>query len=180
MPGLGHIAIGVAAARLHARPEARTGFPALAMIAYSALSLLPDADVVAFTLDIPYGAPFGHRGASHSIAAGLVLGLLAGLLARLWHQPWGRTTLLACLVATSHGVLDAFTDGGHGIALLWPLSEAPYFGPWRPIPVSPIGSSAVLSEWGLRVQLTELTYFAPLWLFAFWPRRARRRTDRVA
>jgi hypothetical protein len=36
------------------------------MIAFGALSVLADADVVAFRLGIPYSAPFGHRGFSNA------------------------------------------------------------------------------------------------------------------
>ena len=36
-------------------------------VAFSALSLAPDLDVVAFRLGIPYSAPWGHSGAAHSI-----------------------------------------------------------------------------------------------------------------
>jgi inner membrane protein len=53
------------------------------MAGYAVVSLLPDADVVKFALDIPYGAPLGHRGASHSIAVGLALGVLV----RHWRAP---------------------------------------------------------------------------------------------
>jgi inner membrane protein len=53
------------------------------MALFSALSMLPDADVLAFSFGIPYGAEWGHRGAFHSVAVGLVLGLSAGLIGRL-------------------------------------------------------------------------------------------------
>ena len=168
MPGLGHFAVGAAAGRLHTGN--RDTSLAMAMAAFCVLSVLPDADVVGFSFGIPYDAPYGHRGASHSVAAGLALGLLAGALGRLLGLEWRRTTVLACLVATSHGLLDTLTDGGRGIALLWPLSDERFFSPWRPLPVSPLGP-AVLSEWGLRVLLVELVYFSPLWLYAFWPRQ---------
>jgi membrane-bound metal-dependent hydrolase YbcI (DUF457 family) len=42
------------------------------MLAFSALSLAPDLDVIAFRFGIPYSAPFGHRGAAHSILVALV------------------------------------------------------------------------------------------------------------
>ena len=37
----------------------------------------------------------------------------------------------------SHGVLDALTDGGSGVAFLAPFDDTRYFFPWRPIRVSP-------------------------------------------
>lgn len=142
---------------------------AAATAGFAALSALPDADVIAFAFGIPYDAPFGHRGAFHSVAAGLALGLLAGLLGKALGARWGRTTVMGCLVAVSHGLLDTLTNGGRGIAVLWPVSDERFFAPWRPIPVSPLGW-AVLSEWGLGVMLVELAWFLPLLLYALWPR----------
>lgn len=62
-----------------------------------AASVLPDADVLAFRFGIPYADPFGHRGASHSLALAVLLGLLAAafaprlrasrLAAFLWRRP---------------------------------------------------------------------------------------------
>lgn len=65
------------------------------------------------------------------------------------------------------------TDGGLGIALLWPFSNARYFAPWTPIPVAPIGARMV-SRSGLRVVLTEAFQFAPLLVWAVWSRPVRR------
>src|SRR5207245_11132010 len=52
----------------------------------------------------------------------------------------GFWTLLAfCFVITaSHGILDAFTNGGEGIPFFWPFFNH-RFGPWGPIQVSDIG-----------------------------------------
>ena len=43
-------------------------------------AMLPDADVLAFALHIPYADSFGHRGASHSIVFAAVLAVLAAVL----------------------------------------------------------------------------------------------------
>ena len=53
------------------------------MVAFSALSLAPDLDVIAFRFGIPYAAPFGHRGAAHSIFVALVLASIAAVATRL-------------------------------------------------------------------------------------------------
>jgi inner membrane protein len=66
------------------------------------------------------------------------------------------------------------TDGGLGVALLWPFTMRRYFLPWRPIPVAPIGM-AFFSVPGLRVAAVELLEFAPFLLYAFWPRRTATR-----
>ncbi len=173
MPGLGHLAVGLAAGRFHAPRSASPRTLALAMGAFAALSAWPDLDVAAFALGIPYDAPFGHRGALHSLPVALIAGLAFGALGRLFGQPWLRTTLLACLVAASHGLLDTLTDGGEGIAVWWPWSAERLFAPWQPIPVAPILPTVWLSRWGARVVLTELAMFAPLLVFAFWPRRSK-------
>jgi inner membrane protein len=82
----------------------------------------------------------------------------------------GAAFTAAILVAASHGVLDAFTDGGKGIALWWPFSSARVFAPWRPIPVSQIGLRA-LGPAGLDVMARELLMFLPLFAVALWPGR---------
>lgn len=166
MASLGHVAVGLAAGRL-CSPERP---PVRAMLAFSALSLLPDLDVIAFAFDVPYGAPLGHRGASHSLLVALLLGALSVPLAR---EPRRRLRLgaIAVGVAASHGLLDTLTDGGLGAALLWPLSDQRFFAPLRPIPVAPIGAG-MLSARGLRVVAVEALMFAPLLLYALWPRRA--------
>jgi inner membrane protein len=146
------------------------------MLAFSALSLAPDLDIIAFRFGIPYGAPFGHRGAAHSVCAALALASVAALATRLTpeqaagRQGRARLWLLCAAVATSHGLLDSLTDGGLGIALLWPLSNRRYFAPWTPIPVAPIGAGMFTAR-GLRVVLTESLQFAPLVVWSLWPRR---------
>jgi inner membrane protein len=164
MPSIGHIAVGAAAGR--ALGSAR---PVAAMTLFAAVSMLPDADGIAFPLGIPYSAPFGHRGASHSLAAAVVAGALAGFLGRHLGLSRTRTAGWAAAVAASHGLLDTLTDGGLGIALLWPFSNRRFFAPWRPIPVAPIGLG-MLSARGAYVLAVETLMFLPFFLYAFWPR----------
>ena len=167
MASLGHVAVGLCAARLGVVP----GRLGAGMAFFAALSLLPDLDVVAFALRVPYAAPFGHRGASHSICAALLFALLFAPLAAPLCGSFARALLLCAATLLSHGALDMLTDGGLGVAALWPLSPRRYFFPFRPLPVAPIGAR-LLSPWGRAVMATELLYFLPLWLYALWPRRA--------
>ncbi|AWH16453.1 hypothetical protein C1922_03465 [Stenotrophomonas sp. ZAC14D2_NAIMI4_7] len=52
-------------------------------------AMLPDADVLAFALHIPYADAFGHRGASHSLLFAGVLAALAAVLAFFGsRRPW--------------------------------------------------------------------------------------------
>ena len=60
---------------------------------------------------------------------------MAGLAVRL---PWRRSLPFLFLAALSHGLTDMLTDGGKGIAFLWPFDDARMFAPFRPVEVSPI------------------------------------------
>jgi inner membrane protein len=126
-----------------------------------ALGLLPDVDVLAFPLGIPYGARFGHRGFSHSFACAVLGGLLAALpMAGPLGVPWWRLWPAFAAAMASHTLLDALTDGGLGVAFFAPLDDRRYFLPWRPIRVSPIGRAA-FSRRGLRALLSEVCW---VWL----------------
>jgi inner membrane protein len=171
MASIGHIAIGLAARRWYERDQAAPSWaPITSMVVWSCLSLLPDADVWAFRMGIPYAAPWGHRGATHSLAFAALMGLTAGLVAYASRLPVLRTALLVGAVVASHGLLDALTDGGLGSALLWPFSNERFFAPWTPLPVAPIGRGFISLE-GLRVATTELVVFAIPFLYGLWPKR---------
>jgi inner membrane protein len=170
MASIGHVAVGMAAARLGARPPVTRGQLVRSMCVWSALSLLPDADVAGLAFGVRYGDPWGHRGATHSFAFAILCGAIVGGVAQLCRRPALASALLASLVLASHGLLDVLTDGGRGCALFWPFSDSRHFAPFRPIPVAPIGF-AFLSSRGLYVALVELVIFAPVFAYALWPRR---------
>lgn len=136
------------------------------MGAFTLLSLAPDLDVIGFSFGIPYEAALGHRGASHSLLVGL-LGVACALAPG--PERW-RAGLLGALVLTSHGVLDAMTTGGLGVAFFWPFDDARCFLPIRPIPVAPIGRG-MASLRGLYVLGVEALLFSPFLLYALWPCR---------
>ena len=162
MASIGHIVVGMAAARV--QESARVpAWPS--MVFWSAVSLLPDADVIGFGFGIRYADEWGHRGATHSLVASIAAGILIGLAARLFKQPAVRTGIIATAVLASHAVLDTMTDGGLGCALFWPFDLTRYFAPWRPIPVAPIGLG-FFSPGGAVIALIELVLFSPLLLFA--------------
>ena len=173
MASITHLAIGMVAGRLYA---GRSGDQGRAMLTFAALSMLPDADIVAFALRIPYEAPFGHRGASHSLVAALAAGVVAALVARALGLAVLRTFVTTTLVVASHGLLDTLTDGGCGVALLWPFSTERFFAPWRPIPVAPIGL-AFFGERGLDVLKVEIPVCIPMALLALWPRGSAARAS---
>ena len=178
MASLGHVAVGLSAARIHDgnhRPQWRSA------VAWSALSMLPDADVIGFSLGVRYEDPWGHRGATHSFAFAVIVGVVVGLVVRRFKQrqslprrssePVGerrralRTGLFATIALAAHPLLDTLTDGGLGCALFWPFDLTRYFSPWRPIQVAPIGL-AFLSSYGAIVAMSEIVLFLPLFVFA--------------
>ena len=165
MPSVGHIAVGLAAARLGRPPIRPTAWAAL----LAAAAVLPDVDVVAFRLGIPYHAPFGHRGASHSFVFAAFCGALFALSVRSRRLSAARMGLIVGAVVATHGLLDTLTDGGLGVALLWPFSDARYFAPWRPIPVAPIGRR-LFGPGGLSLMLEECIQFLPVFVIGLWPR----------
>jgi inner membrane protein len=91
-------------------------------------------------------------------------------------------TLVLSAIAASHGVLDALTDGGRGIAFFAPFDSARHFFPWRPIPASPLGARAVLSPYGARVVLSEAVWIGlpSLALFLLGHRARRKLRSRAA
>jgi len=79
MASIGHVAVGMAAARVRdgfrRSPRALLG----SFCFWAALSMLPDLDVIGMRRGIAYGAEWGHRGASHSLSLALALGAVVGV-----------------------------------------------------------------------------------------------------
>lgn len=125
------------------------------------LSAAPDLDVIGFKFGIAYNSPWGHRGFTHSVAIALVVGAVAmGLSGFL--RASRRETFGFCFVSTfSHGVLDALTNGGLGVAFFWPLTSQRYFFPYRPVEASPLSVAKFFTESGLQVLQNEAVY---IWL----------------
>lgn len=169
MASIGHIALGLSAARFRGQRLA------LSMPFWAALSLLPDVDVLGFSVGVRYADAWGHRGATHSLLFALGVGVLVGLAAPLFGAGRLPSALLATAVVASHPLLDTLTTGGLGCALFWPFDLTRYFAPWRPIPVAPIGLRFFSSR-GLAVATVEMVLFLPCFLYTFWPRRRPRST----
>lgn len=127
-------------------------------------AMLPDADVLAFSFGIPYGHMLGHRGLTHSLAFAAVVGVIVVAVAfkdvPRFSKPWWALVGYFALATASHGVLDALTDGGLGVAFFAPFDAARYFFPWQPLRVSPIGAS-FFSARGLETILSEVQW---VWL----------------
>ena len=84
------------------------------MIAFTALALLPDADVLLVALGATDHGPAGHRGASHSLTMAAFAGLLCGLAARWRRWPVLRTALIGAFAVASHALLDVLGEGDVG------------------------------------------------------------------
>jgi inner membrane protein len=142
------------------------------------LSAIPDIDVLGFRFGIHYGDVLGHRGLTHSLFIAFVLGSCAATF--VWSRekhamPWAKFWLYFFIAAASHGILDAFTNGGLGVAFFAPFSNTRYFFPFRPIEVSPIGFGALLTARGFAVLKSEaLWIWMPSALFAAAMLAARR------
>ena len=126
-------------------------------------SVVPDIDVISFALGIPYEHVLGHRGLTHSLPfAAAFATILVSLLSTFGTtQRFSALWVYFFLATASHGVLDAMTTGGLGIAFFAPFDSARYWMPWRPILVSPIGASSFFSDRGARVIANELLW---VWL----------------
>ena len=130
--------------------------PSTIWIAAAICSIVPDFDVIGFQFGIRYGDLLGHRGLTHSILFAFLLSAILTLFIRQTQR--FATFVFLFLCTLSHGILDAFTDGGLGIAFFSPFSNTRYFFPWRPLEVSPIGISGFLSGPALSVLMSEIKF----------------------
>ena len=147
-------------------------------------SVFPDLDVIGFRFGIRYGDFWGHRGFTHSLVfAALLAGAIATLGFRNNATGLSRFSLWTYffLATASHGLLDAMTDGGLGVAFFSPFNNRRHFLPWTPVRVSPIGVERVFSERGLAVLQSELLWiWLPAALFVALVLFIRRRGEAAA
>jgi inner membrane protein len=125
------------------------------------LGYSPDIDVIGFRFGIRYGDFWGHRGFTHSLVFAAILAtsaLAMGFLREI--QGVSRVALWAYffLATASHGLLDAMTNGGLGVAFFSPFDNTRYFFPWRPILVSPISLTHFFSNRSAAVLQSELLW----------------------
>jgi len=141
--------------------------------------MLPDLDVLGFRLGVHYDSGFGHRGVSHSLMFAVLVALLGGCCHRGLHSGFLRAFLFLLAATASHGIFDAFTNGGLGISFLWPFSSERYFAPFQVIEVSPLSVSRFFSARGASVLLSELLWvWVPCLLLAIALATLRRSSSR--
>lgn len=132
------------------------------------VSVAPDLDSIAFKFGIPYESQWGHRGFSHSIFFAAIIAGVATLFSSFLKSKRPIVFFITFLSMISHGVLDAMTTGGLGIAFFWPFKLERYFLPWQVIEVSPLSIRRFFSERGLAVLISEFIYvWLPCLAFGF-------------
>ena len=154
-----HVIVAVAMGRAFRNEELRWRELVLGALC----SVVPDLDVLGFPLGIEYGDMWGHRGLTHSV---MFAALLAGILVVGWYRTKPAVVLTGLflyffLCTASHGVLDAITNGGLGVAFFSPFNTTRYFFPVRPVLVSPIGIREFFSAYGIQVLASEAAW---IWL----------------
>lgn len=141
-------------------------------VAAALCAALPDVDSVGYRLGVPYDSLWGHRGLTHSLLAAVVVAVVGAALsqlARAASRPSaGRLALLLFLATASHGLLDAMTTGGLGVAFFSPWELKRYFFSFRPIKVSPISIRAFFNGRGLRVLASEAIWVGLPCLLVLW------------
>jgi len=125
------------------------------------LAVAPDLDVIMFRFGVKYADLLGHRGLTHSLLAAAVVSFVVVLLFyRDGTGPleWNHVWLFLFLCMASHGVLDALTKGGLGVAFFAPFSDKRYFFPERPLAVSPLDIKQFLTSRGVAILLNEMKW----------------------
>jgi inner membrane protein len=146
-------------------------------------AVLPDADVIGFSLGVNYVDFWGHRGFTHSLVFVAIIATAFAFLGfprKRWRASRFSLWSYFFLAGASHGLLDMLTNGGLGVALFSPFDNDRYFFPWQPIQVSPIGVGSFFTAEGLAVIRSEFVWIVlPSLLFATGAIMIKRRT-RVA
>jgi len=150
----GHALAGltISAAFAQGRPPRRT------WIFAAACAVAPDLDWFTTFLPSADGTSLAHRGMSHSLIAAALLAAAAMLIGFRPHLRNLRHWACMLCAAFSHGLLDACTFGGTGVAFLLPFSKARFVCLWQPLFVSPIPLSGKLLDWLLFSLGTELVW----------------------
>jgi len=143
----------------------------------TACSIMPDLDVIGLYFGVSYADLWGHRGMTHSF---FFAGLLSAAIVAVWPRPASAGTAPRLftyffLCTASHGVLDALTDGGLGVAFFSPFDTSRYFFSTRPVAVSPIGVGDFFTADALRILASEIKWIWLPTLAAFVTFRAMQR-----
>jgi len=99
-------------------------------------AVAPDLDLVGLPLGVPFEAPLGHRGLTHSIPFAILIGAAAAWaflrMLPTREQVIAGVTLILAMV--THGLLDALTTYSPTGPAFWaPFSNARYRFLWTPL-----------------------------------------------
>jgi inner membrane protein len=151
---LSHAAVAIAAGTVFSsRPTPRHFWSV-----FIACAVIADVDLILFLCGVPYEHFFGHRGFFHSIFFALLTSIVATRYVSKFQEglsgAWVRYFTLFFLLAVSHGLLDALSNGSIGVALFSPFDPTRYFFPWQPI--SMVRMRVFLTTWNLAAIRSEL------------------------
>jgi inner membrane protein len=134
--------------------------PRTVWLAGVTLAVIPDLDVITFSLNVGSYGMLSHRGLSHSLFfAALASFLVFAAVTRAYPEVKSKTLwLYFFLCCAMHGVLDGLTNGGWGVAFFAPLDSARYFLPIQPVLVSPISLEGILTDYGKAVISNEIRW----------------------
>ncbi|TET36675.1 MAG: metal-dependent hydrolase [Planctomycetota bacterium] len=162
-----HAFAGFAAGKIFAPKKMPVRFWVLSAIC----PVVPDIDGIGHMMGVPYEHFFGHRGFFHSPFFALLVGLAVTAVffskGSAFSKRWWLLVLYFLFITATHGILDAMTDGGLGVAFLSPVSNARFFLPLRPFAVGPIGIMEFLNLWGLFLVVSEIFFILVPVSFAF-------------
>jgi inner membrane protein len=86
----------------------------------------------------------------------LVSLLIAKFLLKYEEKEFKKGSLVLFISCISHGIFDAFTNGGYGVGFFIPFTDTRYFFPITPIEVSPVGIKNFMSYRVIEVLVSEL------------------------
>lgn len=155
---LGHSILGVSSAQIFSIPKKH----ALSVLVISIIcSVFPDVDVLGYKYGVLYDSLWGHRGFTHSLVFSFLLPSLFTLFFLKKNTPLHITLkifIIFLVSSVSHSILDAFTNGGLGVAFFSPFSEERIFFDYQPIQVSSFRVSDFLTARGLSVIKSEIIF----------------------
>jgi inner membrane protein len=153
-----HAAVGACAGIAVANGTTPRRFLVLSILA----AMLPDIDILSFLFSIPYDDLFGHRGVTHSLlfagSSGFIIVLTFFREVQLLSRQWWSHSLYFSSIIFMHGVLDAFTNGGEGVAFLAPFINRRFFAEFTPIEVSPVNLLHFFDGRGYDILVTEMVW----------------------
>ena len=135
------------------------------LFAGAALTIVPDLDVLGMYAGVPFDHMLGHRGLSHSLMfAAFIAAIMTAIFSHRIKVNALAVWIYLFACTASHGVLDAFTNGGPGIAFFAPFSNQRTFFSFRPIEVSTLNIRYFFESQGAGVLANELVTIWPICL----------------